>query len=609
MSVLAALDTGALLRPLDRAFAQCLQRLAPDTPDAVLAGAALASFAVAQGHVGLRLDAAAQLLERTSGLRLPDVDAWQRQLAASRWVATPDEPQQPADGRFPLVLERGLLSLRRYREYERQLAADLVRIGSARLHAPAPSAECDLLFSLLFPDTDGTDEHQATAAILAQTSALLLLTGGPGTGKTTTIARLLLLRLARAYHAAQPLPRIRLAAPTGKAAERMAVSLRASAQQFAAMGIDPALCAQLQAHGETIHRLLGVIADAPRFRHHAGNPLPADVVVVDEASMLDLPLMAKLAAAIAPGCQLILIGDADQLPPVEAGDVLGALVQATGRAEPATLGAPPRFPARRVHLRRAYRQRGALDLAPLAEAVRASADPAQRARALELLRGGRLSNVFFHPDAADPLDAAAAPLLAHWRALPDAATPAEALAGINAARILTAVRDGPQGARLINARIAAMLNANAPRGHHHHGVRRHFHGQPLIISENDHRQGLFNGDVGICLRAADAPGGPLLAWFPGAAPDSPRAFHPAALPAHEAAFAMTVHKAQGSEFERVWLLLPERVSRSLTRELIYTAITRARAELHVVSRAEIISAALAGGATRWSNLAWHLAQG
>jgi len=604
MSVLAALDTGALLRPFDRAFAQCLQRLAPDTPDAVLAGAALASFAVAQGHVGLRLDAAAQLLERNSGLRLPDVDAWQRQLAASRWVATPDDPQQPTDGRFPLVLEHGLLSLRRYREYERQLACDLARIGSTSFNSPAPSAEVEALFSHLFPHAASTDEHQAAAAVLAQTTPLLLLTGGPGTGKTTTIARLLLLRIARAYHTAQPLPRIRLAAPTGKAAERMATSLRASAQQFAAMGIDPALCAQLPSHGETIHRLLGVIAGSARFRHHAGNPLPADVVVVDEASMLDLPLMGKLAQAIADGCQLILIGDPDQLPSVDAGDVLGALARSVG-GEATDAATPPRFPARRVHLRRSYRQHGVLNLAPLAEAVRASADPAQRTRALELLRAGGLSNVFFHPDVIDPLEAAAAPLLVHWRALLDAATPTEALAGINAVRILTAVRDGPQGTRLINARIAAMLNANAPHGH---GARRHFHGQPLIINENDHRLGLFNGDAGICLRAADAPHGPLLAWFPGAAPDAPRAFHPAALPAHDAAFAMTVHKAQGSEFERVWLLLPERASRSLTRELIYTAITRARAELHIVGRAEIISAALAGGTTRWSNLAWHLAQ-
>jgi len=600
MSLFATLEKNRLLRPFDCAFAHCLQRLDPDTPDAVLLGAALASFAQGQGHVGLRLDAAAQLLERGSAVPVPDAERWQRQLAASRWVATPDDPQQATDGRFPLVLERGLLSLRRYREYERQLAADLARIGSAQFNSPAPSVAAQALFSRLFPHAASTDAHQATAAALAQTTALLLLTGGPGTGKTTTIARLLLLRIARAYHAAQPLPRIRLAAPTGKAAERMAASLRASAQQFAAMGIDPALCAQLPGHSETIHRLLGVIAGSPRFRHHAGNPLPADVVVIDEASMLDLSLMGKLAQAIADGCQLILIGDPDQLPSVDAGDVLGALVRSVG-GEATDAATPPRFPARRVHLQRNYRQHGALNLAPLAEAVRASADPAQRARALELLRAGGLSNVFFHPDVTDPLEAAAAPLLAHWRALLDAATPTRALAGINAVRILTAVHDGPQGARLINARIAAMLNATAPRG-----VRRHFHGQPLIISENDHRQGLFNGDVGICLRAAGAPHGPLLAWFPGDTPDAPRAFHPAALPAHETAFAMTVHKAQGSEFERVWLLLPGKLNRSLTRELIYTAITRARTELHVLSRTDSLNAALAGGVTRWSNLAWHL---
>jgi len=611
MSLLDALYAGGHLRTLDHALAQSLRRLDGDTPDAVLAAAALASLAVAKGHAGVRLDAAGTLVD--AELPWPDADAWMQQLTASPWVDTPHEAMWPSPGSAPLVLEGGLLYLRRYREYERALALGLRRVAAQPVHEGDIAALAPL-FGTLFPHATH-DDRQARAAALALRHALLLVTGGPGTGKTTTTARLLVLLAAQATLSGQASPRIALAAPTGRAAERMAESVRHAVQALAAQGIDADLLAALPSTGTTLHRLLGTIPDSPRFRHDRDNPLPYDVVVVDEASMIDLPLMAKLVDAIAPGTRLVLLGDPDQLPSVEAGDVLAAILGAAGGGEaiaradadalqpligdavaPAPVGDEARFPGIRVHLERGWRQSEALQLAPLASAVREGDADA----ALSRLRDGALSNIHFHENLADPLEAQRDVLLAHFRALGHAATPADALAQSTRLRLLTAVRDGPQGARTLNARIERWL---AESGGPVRAAQGHVHGQLLIVTENSYRHRLFNGDIGVCLRDA---AGTLVAWFPGDAVDAPRAFHPAALPAHESAFAMTVHKAQGSEFDAVWLLLPARGNRVLSRELVYTGITRARRELHVAGSETVIREALSRHASRWSGLGWRL---
>ena len=602
MSLLRALQQAGALRALDDALARTLRRLDPSTPDEVLAAAALASLAVANGHAGFDPAAPRQLVD--AEIAWPDADAWMQALAASRFVATPASSSEEAEA-APLVLEHGLLYLRRYREYERRLALQLRRIA-ARVVPETAIERVAPLFATLFPAAHEGD-HQARAAALALRRALLLVTGGPGTGKTTTIAKLLAVRIAQANASQQPTLRIALAAPTGRAADRMADSLRRAVAQMAAHGIEAAWLDALPAQASTLHRLLGTIPDSPRFRHHADHPLPFDIVVVDEASMVDLPLMCKLAEAVADGAQLILLGDADQLPSVEAGDVLTAILHAAGagdalapddaRALHALLGDAPHdaeadgLHGHRVHLIRGYRQSEALDLAPLAEAVRGGDAEA----ALALLRNGELSNVHFHEGIDDPLQARPG-LLAHWRGLAAAGDPALALQQASRLRLLTALREGPQGARGLNARIEAALSGRrigAPPAW--------FPGRLLLVVENSYRHGLFNGDVGICL--ADAAGTPL-AWFPGEG--GVRAFHPAALPAHESAFAMTVHKAQGSEFDEVWLQLPRADSRVLSRELVYTGLTRARTVLHVAGSADVIAAALGRHAGRVSGLGWRL---
>ncbi|KKY06222.1 AAA family ATPase [Xanthomonas phaseoli] len=617
-NLFAALNQSGALRTLDLAFAQSLQRLEPDTDPQVLAGAALASLAVTSGHAGLDPARAAMVLDARDGPppTFPDPADWQRSLAASRWVDQP-QPEAPAAADCPLVLERGLLYLRRYREYERRLALGLQRIA-AQAPPPVDAATLAPLFAQLFPNATATPRSAAPTPL-----------------------------------------------PPAEGARR--------AGEGSAL-IDPHGNSALPSGASTLHRLLGVIPDSPHFHHNADNPLPFDLIVVDEASMVDLPLMCKLVEAVADGTQLILLGDADQLPSVEAGDVLAAILQAAGpgdalqpedaQALQPLLGSAPVDPpavtsatrsgglaGHRVHLLRGYRQAEDFALAPLADAIRAGdADTA-----LALLGSGELPGVYFHEDGEDPLTLGRDALLAHWRALANAQDPAAALRDAARLRLLTAVRAGPQGARGLNARIEQLLADTGAGARRLGGASPWFQGRLLLITENSYRHGLFNGDVGICLRsdpgalpgrsdARPAPGqgdasavttrghappsprpghagdrvhhdapatdsraqGPLVAWFEGDGDGQVRGFHPAALPAHESAFAMTVHKAQGSEFDEVWLQLPTRDARVLSRELLYTGLTRARRALHLAGSEAVMRAALARHAARISGLAWRL---
>ncbi|HVI25410.1 MAG TPA: exodeoxyribonuclease V subunit alpha [Xanthomonadaceae bacterium] len=584
--------------PVERAFADVLRRLDPATDPRVLRAAELAMRAVALGHAAFDLGAA------DPGDGAPVAEGWRAALHASPWVARP-APGQAADPQAPLVLEGDLLYLRRYREYERRLAAGLRRIAAQ----PVVSGDLALLaplFAQLFPRAAQGD-LQARAAALALVRPLLLLTGGPGTGKTTTIARLLLMLAAQHRALDDAPPRVALAAPTGRAADRMAQSLRRAVEELRQAGVDAALCDALLGQARTLHRLLGVVPDSPRFRHDADNPLAYDVVVVDEASMVDLPLMCKLVEAVPEGAALILIGDPDQLPSVEAGDVLASIVAAAGEGGtlPAAveaqlaplLGAPAAgdlfagaeaspLAGHRVHLRRGWRQADSLALAPLAEAARAGdADTA-----VALMQSGTLRGVHFHAGQHDPLAPALRErLLAPWRALAQETDPARALLLAERARVLTALRDGPQGATRLNARIEEALA----------GVRHaaYFHGRLLLVTENSDRHRLFNGDIGVCL---PDDSGAMVAWFAGET--GVRGFHPAALPAHAGAFATTVHKAQGSEYAEVWLVLPRADARVLSRELVYTGLTRAREALHLCADETTLRAALGRRVQRVSGL-------
>ncbi len=563
------------LRPVDHGLADTLRRLRPGTDEAVLLAVALASRALASGHVCLPL-AEAGALFADDGIDpppLPDVAAWHAALAADpHWVGS-------AEGDTPLVLEGDTVQLRRYWRHEVALATRL----RARADEPVPRLSDDdaawratrlrALFPLL---ADDPADAQAAAAAALCDRRLLLLTGGPGTGKTTTVARALLLLCESERRAGRAPPRIALAAPTGKAAARLAESLRDNLATLRAQGVvDDTLAAALPTQATTLHRLLGWTPGAVGFAHDETRPLPFDVVVVDEASMVDLPLMARLVAAVPDTARLLLVGDPDQLPSVEAGDVLGALC-GDGSVLP------------RVALARVHRQAGDSAIAPLAARVRAGdvdgvlsglADP--QAPGLQWSRGG---------DAALPAAVLAAAIPA-YRAIADAADPAEALQRARAFRVLTALRDGPAGSETLNARLAQALAPPAWRG------QALFPGALVMVVANSPRHGLFNGDTGV---AWPEPSGALRVWFDGE--HGPRAWLPASLPANEPAFALTVHKAQGSEFDAVFLVLPAHPARILGRELLYTGLTRARRFVTLWGSEPVVAQAVHVRHRRWSEL-------
>lgn len=456
----------------------------------------------------------------------------------------------------PLVIEGGRLYLYRYWQAECRLAANL----RARWQMPRKPMDADATqrFHALFPETSELD-HQALAARAALERNGVVITGGPGTGKTTTVARIL------ALLAGSGTQQVALAAPTGKAAQRLRAALLEHLPRCGA--INPALTRAAQ-RASTVHRLLGVDRDGG-LRHDAERPLPHDVLVVDEASMLDLVLMDALVAALPLTSQLILLGDAGQLASVEAGNVLGDIA-AHDRG-----GAVVRLTVN-------HRSRHHPGLAALATALRAGDAAATRAA----LGDDGQSDV----DRCLPedLDAALELVWPDQQAACAAADAASALQALDQARILTALNDGPWGVEGLNRRVEARLRAAGVDTRHEW-----YQGRPVLITANDPATRLFNGDLGVCWDGAvhfgDGAGGV-------------RAVAPALLPAHRSAWAMTVHKAQGCEFARVLVVLPESAHPLVTRELVYTAVTRAKSRARLVATDAVLDAACAASAVRASGL-------
>lgn len=516
------------LEPLDRHFAAELLAHEPAPSDSLRRAAEAVSAWRRLGHTCVPLSA----LEGVSPT----------ELRTARCVGQPGEFT-------PLILDaRDRLYLRRYHEYEKQLS-DAVR----RRVAGSVASDPQLLEAGLSRFFGGDlNSDQARAARTAVERAFSIITGGPGTGKTHTIA--VVLALLYEQFGSRP-PRIALAAPTGKAAARMTESIRRVIEKNAAF---QSLAAVLPSEAATIHRLLGSIPASPYFRHDAAHPLPVDVAVIDEASMVDLALMAKLVSAIPADARLILLGDKDQLAAVEAGSVLGDLCERHDAA-----GAP--LGNHIIELRRNYRFESESGIHRLSQQINAGDVKA----ALTMLSEGAPDlNSCALPAAAQLRSALRERVIDGFRPVLESAEPAEALARLNDFRILCALRVGPFGVIAANQFAESIL---AEAGFI--DPSQHFYcGRPIIVTHNDYTLGLFNGDTGLILPDAT---GKLRAWFPQGGGDV-RGLDPARLPEHETVFAMTVHKSQGSEFRRVLMLLPDRSSPVLTRELIYTGITRAR---------------------------------
>ncbi|AOE82640.1 exodeoxyribonuclease V subunit alpha [Pseudomonas sp. TCU-HL1] len=581
------------LGPLERHFTESLQRLDPQAPDAVLAAAALCCRALGEGDVCLPLvRVAGQMLfaEEGSGLLAPALPAWLAALQASSLVAAPG-------GYAPLTLDGARLYLSRYHAYEARLAKTLLQRAAAR--PDVDEAQLGESLARLFARNTQQPDWQRLAAAQAVRRNLAVISGGPGTGKTTTVVRLLASLLEQP--SGQRLA-IGLAAPTGKAAARMAEAIR---NAKAELPVSDAVKAALPEEARTLHRLLRSRGDSPQVRHHADNPLPLDVLVVDEASMVDLALMAKLLDALPPNARLILLGDKDQLAAVEAGAVFAELCE--GRGLDATAAAdliritgqpvPVEQPRSRlgdavVLLTHSHRFAGDSGIGELARRINGG----NVRGTLDLLRGG-------HPDLAwnaaptpaallERLEAGYAPYFAAVRA----ADPATAFAAFSGFRALTAQREGPWGVGGINEALEARLKRRLSIP----SRERWYPGRAVMVRQNDYALGLFNGDIGLCL---STPHG-LRVFFEG--DEGYRPFAPARLPSHDSAFAMTVHKSQGSEFTEVLLALPEQPSPLLSRALFYTGITRAKKKVEIWGLPARLSEAVSTKAERAAGLAERL---
>ncbi|MES2819209.1 MAG: exodeoxyribonuclease V subunit alpha [Pseudomonadota bacterium] len=580
------------LGPLERAFVDSLRRLEPQAPDAVLAAAALCCSALLAGDVCVRLGrwaGQAAWPELATGFVLPALDSWRAQLEASSLVGGP--------GAFaPLILDGERLYLARYHAYECALAEQLLNRAAAR---PAvDEARLSESLARLFAGNAGQPDWQRLAAAQAVRRSLTVISGGPGTGKTTTVVRLLAALLEQPGGAALA---IGLAAPTGKAAARMAEAIR---NAKAALPVSAAVKAALPDEARTLHRLLGSRGDSPLVRHNPANPLPLDVLVVDEASMVDLALMAKLLGALAPGARLILLGDKDQLAAVEAGAVFAELCQ--GRGFDAQAGrdlqritgqrVPLEVPRSRlgdavVLLTHSHRFADDSGIGELARRINAGDAKGTQA----LLREPRADLCWLQQPAPAALLARLETGYAPFLRAARGGDPAAAFAAFNAFRALSAQREGPWGVAGLNEALEARIRPP--------GRERWYAGRAVMVQQNDYALGLFNGDIGLCLSTEQG----LRVFFESPDADGYRPFSPARLPSHESAFAMTVHKSQGSEFAEVLLVLPEQPSPLLTRSLLYTGITRARLRVEIWGLAARLGEAVTTRAEPAAGLAERLA--
>ncbi|MEX1366894.1 MAG: exodeoxyribonuclease V subunit alpha [Nannocystaceae bacterium] len=616
--LLQRLLEAGVISVLDMHFARGLARLHPDEPESVFLGAALASRAVRHGHVCLDLhrtlgqpllDQEAQPLD----VQLPNRFAWVMALSASPLVSAGERPT-------PLVFDgEARLYLARYYGYQTALAEALrarVQHHPDDLDPAALRSGLERLFSA--QGKHEADPWQRLAALVATRRGLTVISGGPGTGKTSTVVRILALLQEQALaRRGRPL-RVQLFAPTGKAAARLGESIAARLPE---LPVDDAVRRTIPTVPTTIHRGLGYRPTTPtHVAHDAANPLPVDVALVDEASMVDLALMAKLVAAVPPQARLVLLGDKNQLASVEAGAILGDVCRTDDRPGYSTqfrdelrelsgsqpLPEDPRPPGPPgigdciVELVTSYRFEARGGIGGLARAINAGdgeatvaalGEPIGHERAADV--SGPVSLVALHDE--DELGPVLRPLvLEGFAPLLRSRDPDERLQALARFRLLSPHRHGRYGVVTLNRLVQEMLASAGlinPRDPW-------YDGRPIIITENDHQLELYNGDVGLVHRDGRQQ---TRVVFPTAA-GGLRSLSPARLPPHETVFAMTVHKSQGSEFDRVALILPTAVSPILTRELVYTAITRAKQRIVVYGMREVLQQAVGRRIDRASGL-------
>lgn len=665
------------LRSLDWVFAEFLSRKQSNSKPLLLLAAALASHQLGRGHACLdlratladpdgvlaltRLDvsrtSAASMAPRRPSDLLSGVDLvqWQQALEGSDLVSN-------GHGATPLVNIGARLYLRRYWQYEQSVSAAILLRVSDRTAAATPQAQKDVALALnvLFPAraAQETLDWQKVACALAARQRFSIVTGGPGTGKTTTVVRLLaLLQYLSLSGDENRKLRIRLAAPTGKAAARLNESIAGAVATVPLEGLvnAEAVRAAIPTAATTVHRLLGTRPGSRRFSHDAQQPLALDVLVIDEASMLDLEMMAAVLAALPPTSSLVLLGDKDQLASVDAGAVLGDLCRRadSGHFLPETVAWLQATTGATVPAEVCDTTGEALDQAVVKLRVshRFSADSGigRLADAVNRTDHAGVRSVFStrHPDVArlhgddvrgfarlviDGLAAGDSPKgfkdespalrpagyrrylesMRAGRPNPNALPAAfdrwalDVLEAYSRFQLLCAVRKGPQGVEGLNQLIESLLREENLLAVAHGGW---YPGRPVMVTRNDYDLGLMNGDVGVAMEqpipstGLDAQRWTLrVAFQAGDGREGIRWVLPSRLRAVETVYAMTVHKSQGSEFAHAALVLPNEVNRMLTRELVYTGITRAKQWLTLVASDVVLQGAISKSVERVGNL-------
>lgn len=529
---------------LDMAFSRFLSRrsaltgAAQDNFEKLIAHL---SFEQNQGHSCIRIDAKARETIMASGL-----------------ASTTDTA--------PLIVEDDRLYLQRYWAYEKNLVNRIYAMTRVNIF----HADAEVSLDRYFPPTTGEIDWQREAAKTALNRTFCIITGGPGTGKTTTIVKILALLQELAE---RPLY-IALAAPTGKAAMRLQESIGNSKSTLPCA---EAIKQSLPESVTTLHRLLGSRPPSPYFRHNAENPLPFDLVVVDEASMVDLALMSKLVDALKPSARLILLGDKDQLASVESGAVLADLTAA--------------LPDHTVELKKAHRFD--VTIKNLAEAVNLQHPEA----AWSALQAANENIGLLNQDAIVYI---AGHRLDYLRAIENSNDIEQIFNAFKRFQVLCANRGGKNSVADINSQVERRLASIG----YINPIGTWYHGRPVMITQNDAALQLYNGDIGLCLKDAEQ-NGKLMVFFQR--PDgSIKKCLPARLPHCETVYAMTIHKSQGSEFDEILIALPDQHNPVLTKELLYTAITRARKSVKILADQKVFNETVLRKIERFGGLAQKL---
>ncbi|MBU2510280.1 exodeoxyribonuclease V subunit alpha [bacterium] len=607
-------ESAKVLQEIDIQFAELMVRLSGNSPtDSLFSASLLLNHTTARNrHICLDLKTAANrrlvdffpdyresTVSGFSDIKTPPLQIWLDELKQSSVVGKPGEY-------CPLVLdENNRLYLYRYWEYEQKLAG-IIRQRLAKTTPPPQLLKLQNSFDSLFSLSKTSPDWQKIAAFMAVRNRFCVISGGPGTGKTYTIALILALLLEL-----NPDYKIVLAAPTGKAAARLQDSLNNAKRNLV---INRTLSDRIPASASTIHRLLGVRPGSSQFSHHEKNPLIADLFIIDEASMVSLALMSKLLQAIPIESRVILLGDKNQLSSVESGAVFGDISEAgdidgfSGKfiedfqavtGETIRIGngnsgdsAMTALSDSIVELKHSYRFETSPGIGALSRMVKEG----NTENALTSLNSAILENIIHNPlPGSESLKQRLNNIVEKYLLQSfKAKSVEESFSCHNRFKVLCSHRMGDYGVTGINQQIEQLLIQQKVIDFE----TSFYKGKPIIIKQNDYNLGLYNGDTGIIW---DDESGTLKAFFPGIN-NQFKSFSLARLPLHKSVYAMTIHESQGSEFDEILIVLPNVTSPIFTRELLYTAITRAKRSVEIWANDETLKIAIAAKTYRQSGL-------